>query len=492
MALPSELMGHSMVAPLARDLGSNAKIIQDEADLINANSKGQNAILYRPITLRANLAFTGELAFLKGGSIITNGFTLTVSGPLAAGAYQIFNTSLGGSVVFSNGKVCTEMLAEWWGATGDGTTDDTTAWQAAINAARINPAINAGNIPIRALVERTYLINSLYLPAFTIIKGPQVRKSSAVFKCNTTSATMFVVDGGDRYSDFICLEGLRFDPNGKATTCLSIESAGNMLISDCHFHNDTSLTAVTNHILLGADAIWCWIQRCTIDGKYTYGVHLTGGNCNQNTIRDCHFSGSTCTHAIYSDSSWAGDTLIIDNCAMETGGTTDMINLDRASSGGLPVSQGCIATIVRCRFDRACVNSHIKIQRYTWGVKIYDCRMVDPVAYNIDSDAYYTFVADCHLGNATSYPVRLRINSARCHVRFNEWNPYSGGQVLDEGGDHTNTIERKTIVDTTANRPANMQQCEQGHLYMDNTLAADGQPIWWNGVAWVDSNGTVV
>lgn len=44
---------------------------------------------------------------------------------------------------------------------------------------------------------------------------------------------------------------------------------------------------------------------------------------------------------------------------------------------------------------------------------------------------------------------------------------------------------------TTENRPA-LRADDIGVIYMDVTLDADGKPIWWNGVSWIDSTGAVV
>jgi hypothetical protein len=45
--------------------------------------------------------------------------------------------------------------------------------------------------------------------------------------------------------------------------------------------------------------------------------------------------------------------------------------------------------------------------------------------------------------------------------------------------------------DTTGNRPTASAN-DVGLLYLDNTLDADGKPIWYNGTAWVDATGAVV
>lgn len=44
---------------------------------------------------------------------------------------------------------------------------------------------------------------------------------------------------------------------------------------------------------------------------------------------------------------------------------------------------------------------------------------------------------------------------------------------------------------TTAARPT-LTATDIGRVYLDNTLGANGVPIWWNGTAWVNSAGTVV
>lgn len=43
----------------------------------------------------------------------------------------------------------------------------------------------------------------------------------------------------------------------------------------------------------------------------------------------------------------------------------------------------------------------------------------------------------------------------------------------------------------TANRPA-LTASDIGVMYLDTTLAANGKPIWWNGLAWVDATGVAV
>ena len=48
-----------------------------------------------------------------------------------------------------------------------------------------------------------------------------------------------------------------------------------------------------------------------------------------------------------------------------------------------------------------------------------------------------------------------------------------------------------TLRGVTGSRPA-LTSVDQGQMYLDNTLDADGKPIWWNGTAWVDATGATV
>lgn len=85
-------------------------------------------------TLTANLTIpsTLTLKILKGGSIVkASTYTLTINGPFEAGLYQVFSGFSPRDVTFGSVK---EVYPQWWGATGDGVTDDSTTIQDAITS----------------------------------------------------------------------------------------------------------------------------------------------------------------------------------------------------------------------------------------------------------------------------------------------------------------------------------------------------------------------
>lgn len=106
------------------------------------------------------------------GVIISQGgaFTLVSNGPFSAGLYQVFSGFSAGDVTFGSGAV-KEAYPEWWGAKGDGVTDDSAALQSWANV--------GGNLFAPA---GTYIVNGYIqqFPSRSSIHGAGIGKT--IFK----------------------------------------------------------------------------------------------------------------------------------------------------------------------------------------------------------------------------------------------------------------------------------------------------------------------
>jgi hypothetical protein len=110
------------------------------------------------LTIPANITLNPERGAILS---IATSVTLTINGPLKAGLYQIFNCIGTGKVVFGPGAVKSKYC-EWWAQNNTpGTTDMTTALQAALNS-------GSGEL---MLLDTTYLFSNLTYGEHTHIKG---------------------------------------------------------------------------------------------------------------------------------------------------------------------------------------------------------------------------------------------------------------------------------------------------------------------------------
>ena len=109
--------------------------LQDAIDTIDTDT----ATLHVPVgthSIAADLAVPANIALkpVRGAIFaVATTKTLTIIGPLEAGPYQIFSCTGTGKVALSPGSTRI-AYPEWWGAKGDGSTDDSAALQAALTA----------------------------------------------------------------------------------------------------------------------------------------------------------------------------------------------------------------------------------------------------------------------------------------------------------------------------------------------------------------------
>jgi hypothetical protein len=153
-----------------------------------ADSVSKTILITTPQTLYGNVTIPASITLKieNGGSVNHGVYSLTIKGPFSCGLQKCFSGA--GTVTFGSGSV-REVYPEWWGAKGDGTTDDTQAIQAAIDSTR-----SSRQNPVR-LNSGTYLFSSINIHSTTSLKGSGMRQT--VMKAITSTLPFaFTIDKG--------------------------------------------------------------------------------------------------------------------------------------------------------------------------------------------------------------------------------------------------------------------------------------------------------
>lgn len=161
-------------------------VTDDRAAINNAATDASSGMLFFPATegsatylIGTNLTLD-ETLWIGSGAVLKPdaGITLTLTGQIVDTNDQIFDLSAGGVVDLSGAALRTYNV-RWWGATGNGTTDDTTACQHAIDAAElvfisIEPGSSYGAAQIAPVVyfpPGQYLLTGLLVESNVTLQG---------------------------------------------------------------------------------------------------------------------------------------------------------------------------------------------------------------------------------------------------------------------------------------------------------------------------------
>lgn len=125
----------------------------DTALLIAANLAGGTVNIPHPLTCASNTTtISAHLDIQKGGLLKPiSGQTVTLTGPQNDGVWQKFTNVTSGTISFSGNRSVPTFYPQWFGVTGNGSTDDTAAMQAFLAAmqngfhATLTPGMNIKN-----------------------------------------------------------------------------------------------------------------------------------------------------------------------------------------------------------------------------------------------------------------------------------------------------------------------------------------------------------
>lgn len=227
--------------------------------------------------------------------------------------------------------------------------------------------------------------------------------------------------------------------------------------------DDQSSLSVANSALYTRKRVF---NRCTFDPRAARSI-----NCHRNgtwVLNDCKYGGTDYAVLWYQSTGSYVDLTI-------NGGDFTEVTGDFLSGSWTVVDQATTVAWLRLR-DNFYGDAASKLATISgtitdaWGLE--NTRVVDAAALPTDG-----------LNNDT-----VKLNSAT----FGGGREYSCTTASHSGSAvYRMTNQLGIKQDTTANRVSPVAS-DIGLMYMDTTLDADGHPIWWNGTAWVDAQGTTV
>lgn len=340
----------------AGNLGAVEQSANNEAvlrDIItHAGSNPVSITIYNDITITTTdltIPSNVHLNFKDNGRLSpTNGITLTINGSLNAGLQQIFG---GEGVITGNPKI-NAIYPEWFGAVGDGQTDDRIAIQKAMDFADnyVAPLI---------LTKKTYALGSgigddykysLYVNdnGLTIIGN-----SYSGFK-----VTNDIVDYDficSRYNNDILIDGIYFEGNGNEI--------------DIH-----------RHVFYGVNVSNVTINNCTVKNWDGWVFSFDGDGDNENV----YITNNKIINCCRATGIWVGqltNNVIVKNNIVignknEEGSIDDRILVAYHNrSGSDKVSQNIIVSNNICKYTEAAGIKVAGNNVLVDGNLISDCRM---------------------------------------------------------------------------------------------------------------------
>jgi len=240
---------------------------------------------------------------LRSDIVLRNGESLTLRWNSATGDWQeIQDSNFHAFTAFKNVK-------DDYGAVGDGSTDDTTAIQNAINSL----AATGGVVWFPPVAASYKVTAKLTIPKHVILRGSGAGEtvSSRIRSFQTNADPLFEVKDGASFTEWVTFEDLELYGNGSSHTGNAIRFYGPLhcFVNRCGIYNfggigvSTELAGSTNqHVNISNSHIYfnvkggvkfdsgfdCAIRNCMINQNGFYGVYLKS---QVNTMIDsCEFA----------------------------------------------------------------------------------------------------------------------------------------------------------------------------------------------------------
>ena len=329
-----------------------------------------------------------------------------------------------------------------YGATGDGTTDDTTALQAAVNAAFYPTASNFGG-GILFIPRGTYKITT----AITLPNAPfhiLGEGTASVIKCVGCSAFLYP----EQFTTSSIIEDLYILGNSTANTeAFNSNPSSTGIIAQVQF----------NRLRIGGfprmfnipNAQLCSWNDCVFNGDSggsVFYIHITyvGQASNSNRVTRCQITGANVQTVDFDPSVFNARAAnwLFDSCDFQQSGSINP-----------PLTISDVDWVVRnCEFENSTAACEIDLletdyQAQVNNTSIEGCVMVGNVTTahirlrrtGVAQKAYYNTIKNINVGGANL----IEITSGRSTVILN-----CAGVVTDSGGEFTVQIGGSTVLDT--------------------------------------------
>ena len=283
----------------------------------------------------ATIPATMTLRFTRGGSLsVATTKTVTINGNVEAGLFQIFEGA--GTVSFGTVKAY-PLYPEWFGALGDGSTNDSTAVQTTVTACLVGneprPFIVTGRYKLASEIKIDRALYSSIYGEFRFIG----RGASSGFYV-TTAITMFSATADhtvNAVSDNIAWENVRFECDNAATAAYVFDGAFIQTRFDaCTFMKIKAFTADMN-------TFSHWFNKCHIRAWTGTFFFLDAVTSNDISFTGCYVNGGADLLDLHIVQAFR----FIDNCVESCTGTPVQVNGGRgAQISGNYFEDNCTST----------------------------------------------------------------------------------------------------------------------------------------------------
>jgi len=293
----------------------------DRASIPLAEAAGYCFFPKGTYAIASNLTITGDMFFASGAKLKpASGVTITVTGSIYAGIYQIFDTSAGGhvSLVGAKANCC---YPEWWGVIGgDGSF---SSGNAATNKPLIDEILTYGSFEIHWKQPGFYCTTGHTMTIAHKFVGLGISAANAIYGSGIVfSDNAFMVSQGALLADkkYVFQNGVGSDCPvfedisviGNSTDCIPLgilPSSTQVLNWQCHAYRSKFTGYIGKHL---AWANWNTWEACFFEGNRAPVAH-TSWNDTTGAGSACYVQKQNYVGCLFSQTQQASGNIFLQN-----------------------------------------------------------------------------------------------------------------------------------------------------------------------------------